>query len=290
MKKRRMLRKLILGILVGLILMPPQAQAFPVFDIAAYGQRIKSELNRLQEWAETIKHYQAMFDKAVQQWTTMKGILQTVDETLAKQKELALIASDLGQIIRGSFLLKREYEALIKYNIKALESIDQRLKNGIFNPDADLRDFENYLQFSIGRSSQETVALRVQAAQKDSQIAAWMDEEANLRAEIAATTKMITQLQERLRAESGVTGDPKNIQQINELIALKTKSLEDLDKRDKELREKITDRLNLYGVRIQDMENFGYQIQSVNQAWQSLNKSKDNISNTIDGLILQQSQ
>src|SRR5579884_3882079 len=171
MKRTSLFRNFIIGILLGLILAPPQAQAFPVFDIAAYGQRVKSELNRLEEWAKTIQHYQAMFDKAVQQWTTMKGILQTVDQTLAKYKELSLIANDVGQIVRGSFLLKRQYEALIRYNIKALEQIDQRLKNGIFNPEADLRDFENYLQFSLGRSSQDAIAVRVQAARKDSQLA-----------------------------------------------------------------------------------------------------------------------
>ena len=288
MKKGSIVHQVILGLLIGLILLPPQTEAFPVIDIAAYGQRVKSELNRLQEWAETIKHYQSMFDKAVQQWTTMKGILQTVDETLAKYKELALIANDLGQIIRGSSLIKREYEALIKYNIKALEQIDQRLKNGIFNPEADLHDFEQYLEFSIGRSSQEAIAVRAQAAKKDAQLAALMDQEAKVRAELAATNDTITKLQASMTAASSAGGDPKNIAQINEMIATQTKIKLDLEARDKELQEKITDRLNLYGVRVQDMENFGYQIQSVNQAWASLNKSKDNITDTMDSLILQE--
>ncbi|HZS44217.1 MAG TPA: hypothetical protein VFC63_03890 [Blastocatellia bacterium] len=289
MRKASRIHQIMLGLMIGLILLPPPAQAFPVFDIAAYAQRIKSELNRLQEWAVTIKHYQDMFDKAVQQWTTMKGILQTVDDTLAKYKELALIANDLGQIIRGSFMIKREYEALIKYNIKALEQIDQRLKNGIFNPDADLHDFEEYLQFSIGRSSQDAIAVRVQAAKKDAQLAALMDQEAKVRAELATTNDTITKLQASLEAAVSAGGDPKNIAQINEMIATQTKIRLDLEAKDKELQEKITDRLNQYGVRVQDMENFGYQIQSVNQAWASLNKSKDSITDTMDSLILQES-
>jgi len=163
-----------------------------------------------------------------------------------------------------------------------------KLKNGTFNPEADLHDFEQYLEFSIGRSSQEAIAVRVQAAKKDAQLAALMDQEAKVRAELAATNDTITKLQASLATAVSAGGDPKNIAQINEMIATQTKIKLDLETRDKELQEKITDRLNLYGVRVQDMENFGYQIQSVNQAWTSLNKSKDNITDTMDSLILQE--
>ncbi|HZS47941.1 MAG TPA: hypothetical protein VFC63_22920 [Blastocatellia bacterium] len=289
MRKGSLLHRFVLGTIIGLVLVPAQpAEAFPVIDITAYGQRIQMELHRLQEWAQTIQHYQAMFDKAVQQWTTMKGILQTVDQTLAKYKELALVANDVGQIIRGSFLIFRQYRAMITYNIKAFAQIDNRLRNGIFNPAQDLHNFEEYLQFSIGRSSQDAIAIRVQAARKDSQIALWMDQEAEIRAKIASTTQELIELRKLLDEETQTTADPVNIQHLNELIALRTKSLEDLEKSLSELREKITDRLDAYGVRIQDMENFGYQIQAVNQAWKGLNQSKDKISETMDSLILQQ--
>ena len=119
-------------------------------------------------------------------------------------------------------------------------------------------------------------------------LAALMDQEAKVRAELAATNDTITKLQGSLAAATSAGGDPKNIAYINEMIATQTKIKLDLEAKDKELQEKITDRLNLYGVRVQDMESFGYQIQSVNQAWASLNKSKDSITDTMDSLILQE--
>jgi hypothetical protein len=47
-----------------------------------------------------------MYDKAVKQWTKMKGILQTVDETLAKHKDIAVLTMDIGEIIRGLFKIE----------------------------------------------------------------------------------------------------------------------------------------------------------------------------------------
>lgn len=44
-----------------------------------------------------------MYDKAVKQWTKMKGILQTVDETPAKHKDIAVLTMDIDEIIRGLF-------------------------------------------------------------------------------------------------------------------------------------------------------------------------------------------
>jgi len=32
----------------------------------------------------------------------------------------------------------------------------QRLRNGIFDPEADKRDFEEYLRYGIGRTAQDT--------------------------------------------------------------------------------------------------------------------------------------
>src|SRR5215207_6756675 len=139
-----------------------------------------------------------MYDKAVQQWTTMRGILRTVDETLAKHKEIALLTMDVGEIIRGSFRLKRELEAMVRYRIRALKSIDDRLTRGIFDPDADLRDFEEYLQYSVGRSSRQTVRQMVRTASKDQQLATWMDEKAKLEKDLAEASQTLKEYEKLL--------------------------------------------------------------------------------------------
>jgi hypothetical protein len=276
------------GLLVGLLIVPgqPAHAQWAVYDAAVHSQQVKESIARAKEWIERVKQYQAMYDKAVQQWTTMRGILRTVDETLAKHKDLALLTMDIGDIIRGSFRLKRELEAMVKYRIKALKSIDDRLSNGIFNPDADLRDFEEYLQYSIGRSSRQTVAQMVRTASKDQQLATWMDEKAKLERGIAEANKTLKEYKKLLEAELvKAVPDQRNIQNLNDAINRETQLIEDLKRQHSEVTEKINQRVVQYGVRIEDMENFGYQVQSVNEAWASLNKTKDNIYSLFDGLI-----
>src|SRR5215207_8527724 len=227
-----------------------------------------------------------MYDKAVQLWTTMRGILRTADETLAKHKDLALLTMDIGDIIRGSFRLKRELEAMVKYRIKALKSIDDRLARGIFDPEADLRDFEEYLQYSIGRSSRQTVKQMVRTASKDQQLAAWLDEKTELEMEIARANALLKDAQDKLKAEAQKPpAQQRNVQSLTDLILHYTDVIQNLERQHAELKEKINQRVVQYGVRIEDMENFGYQVQSVNEAWAGLNKTKDNIYNLFDGLI-----
>jgi chromosome segregation ATPase len=276
------------GLLVGLLIVPgqPAHAQWAVYDAAVHSQQVKDSIARAKEWIERVKQYQAMYDKAVQQWTTMRGILRTADETLAKHKDLALLTMDIGDIIRGSFRLKRELEAMVKYRIKALKSIDDRLSNGIFDPDADLRDFEEYLQYSIGRSSRQTVAQMVRTANKDQQLATWMDEKAKLERGIAEANKTLKEYKKLLEAELvKAVPDQRNIQNLNDAINRETQLIEDLKRQHSEVTEKINQRVVQYGVRIEDMENFGYQVQSVNEAWAGLNKTKDNIYSLFDGLI-----
>lgn len=293
MKASTLSRHLVIGLLLGLLIMPAQpAQAqWAVYDAAVHTQQIKDSIERAKEWIEKIKQYEEMYDKAVKQWTTMKGVLRTVDETLAKHKDIALLTMDIGEIIRGSFRLKRELEAMVKYRIKALKSIDDRLARGIFDPEADLRDFEEYLQYSIGRSSRQTVAQMVRTASKDQQLATWMDEKAKLEKDIAETNKTLKEYENLLEAElKKAVPDQRNIQNLNDAINRNTQLLEDLKRQLSEVTEKINQRVVQYGVRIEDMENFGYQVQSVNDAWASLNKTKDNIYKLFDGLIISVSQ
>ena len=276
------------GLLVGLLIVPgqPAHAQWAVYDAAVHSQQVKDSIARAKEWIERVKQYQEMYDKAVQQWTTMRGILRTVDETLAKNKDLALLTMDVGEIIRGSFRLKRELEAMVKYRIRALKSIDDRLTRGIFDPEADLRDFEEYLQYTVGRSSRQTVAQMVRTASKDSQLADWMDEKEQLEARLAEANMVLKKAEEQLDAETKkAVPDQRNIQSLNDLILQQTKIIQDLKQQHAELKEKISQRLVQYGVRIEDMENFGYQVQSVNEAWAGLNKTKDNIYNLFDGLI-----
>ena len=118
----------------------------------------QKKIEEANRWLETVRHYATMVDKTMQQLTTMQGVLRNVDEQLARNVRLVRFVSSVGQIVRGSYQLKRQLEGMIRYRIAMLKSIDDRLRNGIFNPQQDLNDLENYLKFTIGRSADETVA------------------------------------------------------------------------------------------------------------------------------------
>jgi hypothetical protein len=54
--------------------------------------------------------------------------------------------SNIGRTVRGAYQLKNQVEAIVTTRLKWLKSIDDRLRNGIFDPDADMRDFDEYLR------------------------------------------------------------------------------------------------------------------------------------------------
>jgi type IV secretion system protein TrbJ len=82
MRSKSLAREMLCGLVVGLLIMPAQpAQAqWTVFDPSAYTQRVKSEIKRVQEWVQRVQQYQMMYTNAVQQLTTLGGVLKTVDK------------------------------------------------------------------------------------------------------------------------------------------------------------------------------------------------------------------
>src|SRR5437868_668009 len=137
----------------------PTAHAqFVVYDQAAFTQHLQEYIKEAERWVETVNHYTTMVENAVKQVTTLGGILTLIDRTVARDDSIFASFANLGRSIRGVFTLKRQIEALVVRNIRSLKNIDDRLKAGIFNPQADLADLEDYLKSSIGRASQDRAA------------------------------------------------------------------------------------------------------------------------------------
>ena len=286
---------IILGLMLGLLVMPPQtAQAqWAVYDAANHSTQIERKLAEAARWLKTldkyrqdIEHYVLMFDKAVEQVTRLGGILNIVDEQLAKHKDLIFFVNDVGRIIRQSFRLHQQLESLVLHRIRALKNIDDRLRNGIFDLEQDKRDFETYLRHTIGRSARDTLSQRVRLAQRDAQLAFWMDEKQKLEAQLAQFNKLYKEAQERLEAESNKPPEQqRNLQALADTVNHYETLIADLTRRHAELTEKITERVNQYGVRLQDMENFARQVVAVNDAWEKLMTTRDSIAATLDDLV-----
>jgi predicted nucleic acid-binding Zn-ribbon protein len=290
MKTKILLRSFTIGMLIGILIFPPlpaQAQ-WTVFDPTAYSQHIKSELKRAQEWAQKIQQYQHLYTNAVNQLTTLKGVLQTVDKQLAKNLKLACLTNDIGEIIRGSVKLHNQVRGMVKYQVAALQQIDDRLNNGIFDPEKDRADFEEYLLYSIGRNSNETTALIRRIENADAQLSKWKTERQDVALRLAQSQERLQKLRVRLKptpCNFDTPSDPVMVADLNVSMQAEEARVDALKKQLSELDEKIQQRVNAHMARLEDMQNFGYQIEASLQMWKELQKTKDDLRDTMDSLI-----
>src|SRR5215510_10061755 len=171
MIKKSLLHHFALGLLIGVLIMPsPVAYAqWTVFDPSQYTLQVAKKVEEANRW---IQHYTNL----VNQLTTLGGVLKATDDLVAKQKNAITTMSNIGQTIRDSFQLKDQLEAIVVSRMRAFKSIESRLRNGIFDPEADMRDFDEYLRNSIGRSSQDTIATRERLMRMDNQLEVWQRE------------------------------------------------------------------------------------------------------------------
>src|SRR5262245_22945618 len=140
MRGKSLLHRLTLGLLIGVMMMPaePAHAQWTVFDPSQYALQVKKRLEEAQRYVQ-------MFDNAVKQLTTLKGVLEQAEDMVAKQRNAITTMSNIGRTVRGVYQLKDHLEALVISRMGALRSINERLRNGIFDPEADMRDFEDYL-------------------------------------------------------------------------------------------------------------------------------------------------
>ena len=289
MRRRNLSLQIGIGLVIGLLVIPPspvQAQ-WTVFDPTQYALQVQKKIEEATRWVETVKHYATMVDKTIQQLSTMQGVLRTVDEQLASNVRLVRLISSVGQIVRGSYQLERQLEGMIRYRINMLKSIDDRLRAGIFNPEADLNDLENYLKYTIGRSAQDTVAKLDKQARNDSQLESWCIRRTQIQEKLSVARDIRDKAQAQLEAEKNKSDpDQANMAHLNDVILQQWSVIVELEKEHAELQDKIAERSAKYGLRLQDMENFAFSIITVNNGWSSLQQTKDQIERTLNDLII----
>lgn len=279
MKKRLLLRQFILGLLIGVLLMPSQpAQAqWTVFDPAQYKLQITKKLEEATRWVQTVNYYS-------EKLTRLKGILDLTEDLVAKQRNAIRTMSNIGRTVRGAYQLKRQLEAIVTTRLRAIKSIDDRLRNGIFDPEQDMRDFEEYLRNSIGRTSQDTIASLERLARMDNQLE-------RLRYEKAMAEKGLSEAEgDRIKAEEEF--DRENAKPESErcapCIASLIEKMSNCDlliahyaKEKARLESEIKERVKKYNIEMEERIRFGEQVQSMNEAWSQFNNSLDEIQKAL---------
>jgi chromosome segregation ATPase len=290
MRKPSLARQLLIGLLLGALLMPTTAQAqWTVYDPAQYALQIKKKIDEATRWLETVRHYAEIYEKAAQQVTTLGGILKTTEDLVAKQRNMIATMSNIGQTVRGAYRLKNQLETLVVTRIRALNAINDRLRNGIFDPEADLRDFEEYLRNSIGRSSQDTVANLERLARMDNQLERLRHDLEVAKSRRAGVGQQKKQALENMAGELAKPEDVRCascISDIKQEISNCELLIAHLDSEITRLQTEIETRVKKYNVVLEERVNFGQQVQAVNQAWTEFNGTKDEVQkllNQIEG-------
>ena len=291
MKRRRLtfMRQILIGLLLGLFIMPaPIAQAqWTVYDPAQYALQWEKRIEEANRWLQTISHYARIYENAVQQLTTIKGVLSQAEKLVFHNSVWLATMSDIGRSVRGVFLLKNQLEALVRTRIRAIKAINDRLHNGIFDPDADLRDFEEYLKDSIGRTSQDTVANLERLARMDNQLERLLYEMQTASARKAGAEAQKKQAQANLDKELAKPESQRFASCISDLkqeISNCELLITQLDADISRLQAEIVTRTKKYNVVLEERVNFGQQVQSSNDAWNSFNKDKDELTKLLDDI------
>jgi DNA repair exonuclease SbcCD ATPase subunit len=280
-----LIKQLLLGLLLGIFLVPAQpAQAqWTVFDPTSYAAQIEEMAREVDRWMSTIQHYTAMYDKAVQQVTSLGGILTIVDKQLARNKELVASVASIGQTVRHIYQLKRQIENMVQCRIRAIQQLDSRLKAGIFNPQQDLQDLEEYLRNSIGRASQDTLANLERLANMDNEFERMRYELQNAYGRLAEAQAVLKQYEEMLTTEMAKPDNERHSLALIQTQISNTKiQIEQIKAQITDLTEKLAAKTKQYGIELQTRGQYGQQVHQTNQAWESTIPVRKEILDQID--------
>jgi chromosome segregation ATPase len=285
MRRLPFFRQLILGLLLGIFITPAQpAQAqWLTHDAVAYALKIQEFAKEINFWMTTINHYTQMYDKAVKQVTSLGGILTTIDKQLARNKQLVSSIATIGQTVRQIYSLKRQIENMVQCRIRAIRQLDSRLKAGIFNPQQDLQDLEEYLRNSIGRASQDTVANMERLAAADNEFERMRYELQNAYGRLAEAQAVLKKLEEALAAEMAKPEEERHSQQLIQTQISNTKiQIEQIKTQINDLTKSLTNKAKQYGVQLEARASYGQQVHQTNKMWEATVPVRKEILDEID--------
>jgi chromosome segregation ATPase len=279
MKKAFLFYRVTLGLLFGVfIILPQQAYAqWTVYDPAQYVLQVSKKVEEAARWVEEHQNL-------VEQLTTMKGVLGEAEDLVGKENASLISMANLGRTVRASFQLRDQLEAIVKTRLTAIKRIDDRLRNGIFDPDQDMRDLDEYLRTSIGRKSQDMLANRERLARMDNKLARLELElqkaeikHAQARMDQAIAAARLQEQEKAERTEQSAQTMQSLMAKINNCDLL----IAEYDKEIARLQEEIKDRVMKYHVHMEERYKFGEQVHSMNDGWTEFNNALDELQRTL---------
>ena len=282
----RFIKHLLLGILLGAILTPATTYAqWTVFDPAQYSLQIERQIEEANRWLERVRQYSEEINKLAEQLSTMKGVLGQAEKLVLHNANLTRTMAQIGQTVRDVFALKRAIETMVITRLRMVKSIKTRLMNGIFDPEADLNDFEDYLRSSIGRTSQNKIATMNRIAMFDATLARLYHDLQTAQARQAGAAVQLKQAKDKLDVELAKAQAEQCAACISDLkleIASCEKMIADLDVQISNLSTQIEDRVKLYNLTMEERVRIANRVKATDEAWDNLNIVKDGIFTAIE--------
>src|SRR5712664_2516629 len=289
MKLRSFTKHTLVGILLGLILTPgfispPAAQAqWAVFDASNYAAKLEEMQRELDRWMKTVEHYTKLYDKAVQQVTSLGGILKTVDQQLARNKQLVASVAEIGKAVRQIYQLKRQIESMVQCRIRAIRSLDSRLKAGIFNPQQDLQDLEEYLRDSIGRTSQDTIANIERLANADNEFERLRYELQLAYGRLAEAEAALKEFEKMVEAELAKPEQERYNLGVPQTQSVNTQiQIELIKAQINDLTAKLAAKMQSFGIQLTIRSDYGQMVHNTTKAWESTIPVRQDILKKID--------
>ena len=288
-------KQALLGLLFALLVVPAQSAhaQWAVYDAANHATQLEKMAQDAARWMETINHYleeikryETMIDKQVEQITSLGNILRTVDEQLARQKSLIYTISGFGQTIRQIFQLQQDIRTMVSCRILAVQRVWERMRLGIFNPQQNMRDLEEYLKHSIGKSSQQRVAYYELLLAQDAEFSEAVYHREVAYGRLARAEEAQKALEEALTSETrkppaeqqGVDSLLKQLADCKLYIANLTQQIAHYTKI-------INDKMVKYGVKLDAHARFGEAVERETLAWREMTRVNEETLSSLDALF-----
>jgi chromosome segregation ATPase len=285
MHRTTLIRQIVLGLVLGSILLAPtrvQAQ-WAVYDHPNWVLKFKEMVEDANRWVTTVNNYAEMYTKAAEQLMTLGGILDKVEMTLSRNKDLITTWSNVGKSVRGVLRLRRQLENMVRCRIQSIQSIADRLNHGVFDMEANARDLENYLKHTIGKTSEEAVATIERLANMDATLDRLRYDLHVVESRIAEQQEALKQYEALLEAWEVKPDDERyGYSDINTHIEICKQTIAALEKQRSEIIAELEKRVKRYGVVLEERGNFGKQVKEFNDSLGGLTEAKQEIIDAIN--------
>ena len=243
-------------------------------------------------WAETVQQYTQQIFQMARQFTSLKGILGLTMQKLGLDSQILQQFKEWATALYAVIALKNQYEALWTSRVTLFKNWWTRAKNGIFNPQQDWLDLQEYFLNGLGRRGYEYQLDIERMRQLDQEFQIWKQQLEKLRQHEAMLQKQITETEQNLfqqTTKAGVlspvdvndnsgsgtinmqsTVSSDRIAQDELMLTTLKKDLLDVQKEIQILLDKMNDRYTwyylVYGKAIED----GDAVLEGNQGWETL--------------------